>query len=442
MAGLAHGLLALAALLMAGSPAFGQAQDPANSLPATSLPAGPAPTPSPGDAAAAERAFTRGLLALRGGQLEEAAGAFETAYRHLPRPETLLNLGIARTRQGRPGQALQALERYLQTADPVRDSANLQAVRAEVARIRATATTLQLALTPADAQVRVDGLKVPRIGTDGHELVVSPGRHRIDVRAPGFAPYSQPVDLPAGRFSFALALVAEAGAAPALAPTQPTSTQATPSSAVPLAAAVPPPEASTGDPAGLTAPADTASALKGPPADDTGPRIAPHALLGAPHAIGLGLAVRLPPYFGLSLEAQWLPTVTASGAEVSSQLWSASARVHPFRNGFFISTGLALMRINATVDREVASGSATLNLPSVSFGLGYASEGSGLYLGIDAAVLIELAETELVSPTYDNPEVMAASVLIEGQVQDAIDDVREILPVLFQVNLFRIGYAF
>lgn len=388
----------------------------------------------------ADSEFARGLLALRTGQLSEAAAAFEASYRLGPKPETMLNLGVVRTRQGRLGGALEAFGRYLTDSDPVRDAANIQAVRAEVARIRATSTTLVMRLDPPDATVRVDGTVTPTV--DG-ELVLTPGEHALDIRAPGRAPYADTINMPAGRFSMSLRLAAAQGPTPP--PPQPTA-PAPAESISPAAVATDAGAQSQQAPAG-------ADVAEGPAPVDTAKESVDSCLLGnaclalaatagVPNALGAGVALRLPPYFSLAADAQFLPTITVEGADVNSQLFSIMGRVHPWENGLFAGIGVALLRIHATVDRSVAVGTADIKIPTLAFSLGYASEGEGFFVGIDASLLVEIYETKINTPEFEDPAQAELAARLDGQVRDAVAEIKELLPFLFQVNLIRIGYAF
>ena len=391
----------------------------------------------------ADSEFSRGLIALRSGQLPQAARAFEASLRLAPRPETLLNLGVVRTRMGQLQAAIGAFDRYLQTADPARDAANMRAVRAEISRIRATNTTLVLRLKPPEAIVRVDGQ--PQAARAG-EILMTPGQHDLHISAPGHRTYEKRVSMPAGRFAIALEL---APGTPTPPPPPPNSgAPPSPAGALALQAAQPPATV-----AGTTGTTDAPATGTPVAPEDPGETclagdvcIGLAGVLGAPNPLGAGLTLRLPPYVSLAADVQFLPEIVIEGVDVNARLLSFMVRAHPFRGGFFAGMGLALQHIRARGERTGVSVTADLNLPAIAFGLGYATDGGGLYLGIDAAIMIEVGDSTLQTPDYpDLDELPAAQDIVmrlEDEAQDAVDSVKDLLPFMFQVNLLRLGYAF
>lgn len=381
-------------------------------------------------------AFERGLRELQFGTPDGAAKAFEEALEHTPEAQAgpaWLNLGIARARQNRPHAAVTAFDSYLRLADPARETANIRAVEAEIQRLRVTSTVLVLAITPADAAVRVDGRPVtPRHG----ELWLSPGIHEITLHAPGFVTHQQEVTLPAGRFQFALAMTPGASKVPP-AVAEPEAAAPSPSDATASVAEGPTADAS-GTPAD-TEDGDADEEGNGCLLDDVcfGPLVS----VGAPNAIGGALHGRFGDYVSANLSIDVLPQITVSGVDVSTELLSARVQVHPLGNGLFASLGLGVQNIVANVQRPEGSGRADLNIPVMGLGFGYIGR-DGLVLGIDFSFLIELENPPLEVVINGGDVDPALQAILEQEANDTVQQVRDMLPFMFQLNLLRFGYLF
>lgn len=57
---------------------------------------------------------------------------------------------------------------------------------------------LVLEISPEDAEVYVDGTRLTARSDRGYDVGLLAGRHRIDVRRPGFSPWGQEVEVPPG----------------------------------------------------------------------------------------------------------------------------------------------------------------------------------------------------------------------------------------------------
>ncbi|MFO0636544.1 MAG: PEGA domain-containing protein [Nannocystaceae bacterium] len=160
------------------------------------------------DPARASAAWERGAAAFAAGRLDEAIEQFELTYRYSGRPGPLFSLGQAhRHLWENTGDARHrriALQRYRQylLADPD-GRRKLEAQRwigmleelegpDEVERVF---TRLAITAATPHATARIDGgapLQLP-LTPD-----VAPGRHVVEVVAPGFQPQRREVDLPEG----------------------------------------------------------------------------------------------------------------------------------------------------------------------------------------------------------------------------------------------------
>ncbi len=133
--------------------------------------------------ARARELFVEGVELTRQDRWGEALVYFQRSLALVERPNTIFNVAGILVRLGRGREAVEHYERYLRAApadDPDRAAAlaALEAARAGLAR-------LHLSVSPAEADLRVDGLRVEGTGHD-RELVLDPGEHVIDLYAPGF----------------------------------------------------------------------------------------------------------------------------------------------------------------------------------------------------------------------------------------------------------------
>lgn len=105
----------------------------------------------------------------------------EEALRLDPTPTVWFDLALAYRGAGRIAAAVTAFERYLTTPEADAPEARLRAIRDELPTLLRSVARLRLAITPADAVVRVDGREALRAGD---EIRVDPGTHVLDVEAP------------------------------------------------------------------------------------------------------------------------------------------------------------------------------------------------------------------------------------------------------------------
>lgn len=207
-----HGALAAAAFigaLAAPSPSFAQAQasparpaaPPALVVPRPAAapsapPSAPAPsaapgTPTPGpdspQALEARELFTEGVALAEQERWGEALAYFQRSLALVRRPNTLFNMGNALFRLGRAREAVNVFDEFLRVANPERDAARL----VEAQRLRdqsyAAIASLVFTVTPADADVRIDGELVPNTGAV-RQLRHDPGSHTVEVSAANYAP--------------------------------------------------------------------------------------------------------------------------------------------------------------------------------------------------------------------------------------------------------------
>src|SRR5262245_7115867 len=80
--------------------------------------------------------FDQGIQALNAGRPADAVQAFDASYRKEPTPTALYNLALAYKVWGKPDKAVEAFEGYVKFANPKKDKATIDAVKAEIERIK------------------------------------------------------------------------------------------------------------------------------------------------------------------------------------------------------------------------------------------------------------------------------------------------------------------
>ena len=141
--------------------------------------------------------FQRGQVAYTQGAYEDAIAQWEGAYALDPRPLLQWNLSQAYERLGRLDEAAHALELYLAGADPTDEHQADARARVGALRARIESTGVILRGGPEGATITVDGNDAGRLPRPV-AIRVSPGSHRIVVRAPGHADFTTTAVVPAG----------------------------------------------------------------------------------------------------------------------------------------------------------------------------------------------------------------------------------------------------
>jgi hypothetical protein len=156
--------------------------------------------------AEARSLFERGVQLSAQERWGEALDYFQRSRALVERPNTVFNLATTLVRLGRLVEARVALQDYLRISDASRD----QATRADAQRMIDNASsaiaTLALAVTPADADVRIDGRAT--LGTGAARAIeLDPGTHTLTISQRGYVTSTTPLSAgPAERMSRAIAL--------------------------------------------------------------------------------------------------------------------------------------------------------------------------------------------------------------------------------------------
>ncbi|MFN8542567.1 MAG: hypothetical protein U0232_34435 [Thermomicrobiales bacterium] len=117
---------------------------------------------------------------------EERFGDAATAFESCGLRSTFVarrNLALAYERMGRYLEAITLFDALLQNADLPADERT--GIEQERAPLPGLVVRLRLQVVPTEATLRVDGREPRR---EGDEVLLDPGRHTIDVRAPGYSP--------------------------------------------------------------------------------------------------------------------------------------------------------------------------------------------------------------------------------------------------------------
>jgi hypothetical protein len=365
--------------------------------------------------------FQLGLDALTQARYPDAIAAFKAAYERDHKPAALLNLGIAYTNLERPHFAVQALQAYLAVPSTERDASNDDSVQREIARLRAESGRIGVHLIPEHAKVELDGEVVDvRAG----ELLAAPGKRTISASADGYKPFSQTLDVPAGKFTLEIEL------------------QRIDTTAVNAAKTAPAP----GPAPALHEPTDLPerSAEGGCALSQVclGPVV---ALLGPPNLIGGGLHARIGRYLGIGVDYQALPTLNFNPISLGTSLVSGNVRVYPFGGAFFLSGGMGYQTLKGQIrDGDISVG-ARAGFPAAMASIGFMGH-DGFVLGADLGFLFPLGgmharvqdNSSLAQSAVPQADVDAARAKVESRVNQVLGAV----PLLLQVNLLRVGYLF
>lgn len=124
-----------------------------------------------------------------------ALAIFKTAYERFPSTKILLNIGTTLKLLGRDADAANAYQRYLDAKDA--DPKRQPELDKLLAKIDKTVSRIEIAATPADAQLRVDDDDWLN-AVHGTVWRVAPGRHTITAQRDGYEAKTKAVQVTAG----------------------------------------------------------------------------------------------------------------------------------------------------------------------------------------------------------------------------------------------------
>lgn len=170
------------------------------------------------DASARDQArshFKTGLSLAEAGELQGALDAFRQAYDTSPNYAVLYNLGRAYEALGRSVEAVHTLERFLAEGGNDIEPGRRQEVEAIVERERATLARAEIVVSPQEAEVFLDGVRLGPAPLGPQDVVA--GEHVLAARMPGLLPHIEAFTLKSGELG-RLSLVLEPEAPPSLGP--------------------------------------------------------------------------------------------------------------------------------------------------------------------------------------------------------------------------------
>jgi hypothetical protein len=139
-------------------------------------------------AASAEALFREGRQAADAGDHRLACEKFHESHRLDPAPGTMLNIADCEEKQGHLASAWTFYRAVLQKLPPSDERSTLAKARAQALEPRLPKLTVRLAPNaPSNSRVLRDGVELKSASLDT-ALPVDPGKHLIEVSAPGHAP--------------------------------------------------------------------------------------------------------------------------------------------------------------------------------------------------------------------------------------------------------------
>jgi hypothetical protein len=150
------------------------------------------------EASDAANHFQSGLRHAQAGALDLAALDFQRAYAASPHYSVLYNLGQTYALLGKPAEAVDAFERYLQQGGTNIDERRRRLVESSILFQSKRLGELVVAVEPKGARVELDGEPVL---DSSKPLRIAAGRHGLLFTAPGHSPHGESVLIEAGRLS-------------------------------------------------------------------------------------------------------------------------------------------------------------------------------------------------------------------------------------------------
>ncbi|WP_394850956.1 PEGA domain-containing protein [Pendulispora brunnea] len=173
----------------------------ANLFVAGAAPAAPRAPQAREDQAARERsraAFRRGVAAAKAGNYAAARDAFEEAYRLFSHPSILLNLGLARAKTGEYVEAEQNLLSFL-VDDGGAAPEEQKSARAALSEVRLHLGTLRIQVAPDGARATLDKKPLPLVPGGVSEVRVVAGEHALHAEADGYEPFDETIRVSPGK---------------------------------------------------------------------------------------------------------------------------------------------------------------------------------------------------------------------------------------------------
>jgi tetratricopeptide (TPR) repeat protein len=144
------------------------------------------------------------MAAFSAGRYEAAVSAFEVSYKLKQSPRTLYQIGLTFGAMGQPAKALEAYKGFLSFGDAAQDQSAVATAQSEIARIERTAGRFGVKISPSAAVLEIDGHAAAI--DQNREIWMMPGKHTVQIHAPGFDSYNQTIEVQSGRYSLEINL--------------------------------------------------------------------------------------------------------------------------------------------------------------------------------------------------------------------------------------------
>lgn len=172
----------------------------------------------------AEALFQQGRSLMAEGEVDKACTAFARSYELDRSVGAVLNLAVCNEKRGRTATAWAqfATTRALAQRNGQKKRAAFADERAKALEARLATVMILASEPPTQLVVSVDGERVDSAAL-GVALPLDPGRHEIEIGAPGKKPWTTTLDVPDSKVSLTLEVpeLEDAGAEPAPAPSGP-----------------------------------------------------------------------------------------------------------------------------------------------------------------------------------------------------------------------------
>jgi hypothetical protein len=172
--------------------------------------------------------------------------------------------------------------------------------------------------------------------------------------------------------------------------------------------------------------------------------LGPVLSLGLVNVVGFGAAARYGDHVGFAIDYQFMPSLGFGDVSASWSLFTMEARWHVGGSAFWLGGGFGLQSFSA--EGAVGSGAntmkveGTVSIPALKLGLGVMGR-DGFVMGIDLGFNIPLGGTDVGFSGAD-PDVYPEAITAQNDIKDAAEKGINLIPVIPQFNVLRIGYLF
>jgi tetratricopeptide (TPR) repeat protein len=175
----------------------------------------PAHADQPAPRELARELFEQGLLAVQSKQYEAALAEFLRAYELSPNFLVLYNIGLVHVALGQPARAVAAFERYLKLGGDEISNERRNDVARIVEREQRKLGELRIVTDVAEASLSIDGV-ASGVTPLTEPLLLTPGIHRVVLKAAGRPPLEREIVARAGEASSLAIQWPESGSPPRL----------------------------------------------------------------------------------------------------------------------------------------------------------------------------------------------------------------------------------